>query len=70
MTFDRFAQDPAECRGHYWQWDPVVITTHPPLYTQYCSRCPAYRERYHEEGAQWSEPTAHERFRRSDPCAG
>ena len=67
---ERLRADPDACHaggGHYWHDSLFVIDTAPETYTQYCARCPAFRERggWATDPEVWSEPKVHERFRRT-----
>jgi hypothetical protein len=73
----RFDADPTECAmtgGHYWCWDSVVIDTIPPIRTQYCTRCPAYREPTYgadmRQPTGWSGAKVHPRFQKRRPNSG
>jgi hypothetical protein len=60
----RFDAAPDAC-VHQWRNDGVVIDTYPEIHTEYCERCPAYREMLVGNGClqEWSEPKVHPRFR-------
>jgi hypothetical protein len=42
--------------GHCWVRDSMVAMTSPPIYTEYCKHCPAYRKGRPQEAIAWGEP--------------
>ena len=51
--------DPETCvaqGGHCWERSNFVTATIPPVYTETCKHCPAYREGTPREAMEWTKP--------------
>lgn len=61
VDFSRGARDmdPDACvahGGHCWVRSPEVLLSIPPIYTEWCKHCPAYRRGRPQEEMAWDEP--------------